>query len=126
MSSRAFRLAVEAKDIDGVMALFAPDAVLHSPVTFKPFEGVDAIRVLFGVLMEVFEDFTYVGEMAGDGVESLLFTTRVGARDVEGIDILRCNDAGQIIDFTVMVRPMSAVHALAEQVGSRLLGNAPA
>lgn len=124
MSGSAFRAAVEAKDLDGMMALFAPDAVLHSPVTFKPFEGVDAIRMLFGVLIEVFQDFTYIGQMAGEGVESLLFTTRVGTRDVEGIDIIRTDDAGRIVDFTVMVRPMSAVHALAEQVGARLLGSA--
>ncbi len=118
---RAFRVAVEARDLDGMVAQLGPDAVLHSPVTFKPFERREAIAVLFGALLEVFEDFTYTDEMGGEGVESLLFRARIGDRQVEGIDIIRVGRDGLIEDFTVMVRPMSGVQALAEAVGARLL-----
>lgn len=120
MDRTHFRRAVEARDLDGMMACLAPEVRLFSPVSFKPFEGSDAVRQLFGILLQVFEDFTYVDELSGDGVEALLFTARIGDRTVEGIDILRFGEDGLVETFTVMVRPMSALAALAEAVGSRL------
>jgi hypothetical protein len=120
-AAKRFRIAVEARDLEGMVALLAPDAVLHSPVTYKPFEGREAIAILLGVLLEVFEDFTYTDEMDGEGLESLLFRAHIGDRHVEGIDIIRTGREGLIEDFTVMVRPMSGVQALAEAVGARLL-----
>ena len=122
MKSSSFREAIEARDLDRMVAALSPEAVLHSPVTFRPFEGRASIKGLFAALLEVFEDFTYTDELEGPGVESLIFRARIGDRLVEGIDILRFDDAGLIEDFTVMVRPMSAVHALAEAVGARLAG----
>jgi len=120
-AAKAFRDAVEDRDLDRMVAQLAPDAVLHSPVTFKPFEGRDAIALLLSALLEVFEDFTYIDEMDGEGVASLLFRARIGDRKIEGIDIIRAGQDGLIDDFTVMVRPMSGVQALAEAVGARLL-----
>ena len=120
MSDReAFRKAVESRDLDEMMAPFAEDAVLHSPITFKPFEGRAAIRILLGILLEVFQDFRYTDELtAEDGTKALIFRTRVGERDVEGLDLIRFDDAGRIVDFTVMVRPRSAVEALLKEVSS--------
>ena len=53
----AFRRAVEAHSLDAIAAAFREDAVLHSPITFHPFEGKPAIRLLLGILLEVFQDF---------------------------------------------------------------------
>ncbi len=117
----AFRGAVEAHDLDAMVAAFAPDALLHSPVSFKPFEGRPAIAALLGILLDVFEDFRYTDQLdAADGTRGLVFRARVGSRDVEGIDLLRFDDAGLIRDLTVMVRPRSAVEALLAAVGGRL------
>ena len=116
-----FRRAVESGDHAGMVAALAADAVLHSPVTFKPFEGRDAISQLFAALLETFQDFRYTDELtAPDGTEALVFRTRVGDREVEGVDLLRYGDDGLINDFTVMVRPLSAAIALAEAIGPRL------
>jgi hypothetical protein len=120
MASHPFRQAVEARDAEAMVDALAPDVVLHSPVTFKPFEGRDAVRVLLTVLLEVFEDFRYTDELAGDGAHGLIFKARVGDRDVEGIDLLRDDADGKVVDFTVMVRPLSAVLALRDAVGKRL------
>ena len=121
MSSDVFRKAVEASDLEAAVACFSPDAVLHSPVTFKPFEGRDAIAVLFAILFKTFEDFRYVGEFqASDGSAVLHFRTRVGDRDVEGIDMIKTGADGLIEDFTVMVRPLSAVTALRDAIGAQL------
>src|SRR5512145_2021520 len=116
-----FRRGVESKDVAVMMEAFADGAVLHSPITFKPFEGREAIARLLGILMQVFQDFRYTDELtAEDGTKALIFRTRVGDRDVEGLDLIRFDEAGLIRDFTVMVRPRSAVEALLREVSSRL------
>jgi hypothetical protein len=116
-----FRRGVESKDVGVMMEAFADGAVLHSPITFRPFEGKEAIARLLGILMQVFQDFRYTDELtAEDGTKALIFRTRVGDRDVEGLDLIRFDETGLIRDFTVMVRPRSAVEALLREVSSRL------
>jgi len=116
-----FRRGVESRDVRVMMEAFADGAVLHSPITFRPFEGKEAIARLLGILMQVFQDFRYTDELtAEDGTKALIFRTRVGDRDVEGLDLIRFDESGLIRDFTVMVRPRSAVEALLREVSSRL------
>jgi limonene-1,2-epoxide hydrolase len=116
-----FRKAIEAGDIDAAVETLAPNVVLHSPVTFKPFEGREAVHALFTILFRTFEDFRYVGEYrAGDGSEVLHFRTRIGDREIEGIDMLHYAPDGLVDDFTVFVRPLSAVTALRDAIGAQL------
>jgi len=117
-----FRAAVEARDIDAMVACLSEDVRLNSPIAFKPFEGREAVRALFDILINhAFEDFRYTDELHGDGVHTLIFRARIGDRDVEGIDILRPGPDGLVSDFTVMVRPMSGLQALLKAVGARLV-----
>jgi SnoaL-like domain len=120
MGHEAFRAAVEAEDLGAMVDALAPDVVFHSPITFKPFEGREAVSTLLGVVMRTFEDFRYTDELDSDGVKALVFEARVGDKQVQGLDLLRFDDQGQIADFTVMVRPLSAAMALAEAVGKGL------
>jgi SnoaL-like domain len=115
-----FRAAIERRDLDGMVAALADDVVLHSPVSFKPFEGKEAVARLFEILLRTFEDFRYTDELAGEEVHALIFRARVGDRDVEGLDLVRPGPDGRIVDFTVMVRPLTGVVALAEAVGAQL------
>ena len=120
MSHEAFRTAVEAGDLDGMVDALAEDVVFHSPITFKPFEGRESVAMLLGVVFRTFEDFRYTDELDGDEVKALVFRAKVGDKQVEGLDLLRFDAAGKIADFTVMVRPLSAAMALAEAVGKGL------
>jgi hypothetical protein len=43
-------------------------------------------------------------------------------RSLKGIDMIRFNEAGKIVEFEVMVRPATGLQALAEAMSSRLLG----
>jgi hypothetical protein len=120
-----FRRAVEAHDLEHMLRAFREDAVLHSPVTFTPFEGREAIGRLLGILLRVFEDFRYTDELtAADGTKALVFRAHVGDRQLEGVDLLRFDDAGLVRDLTVFIRPRSAIEALLREVGSRLAGEA--
>jgi len=119
---KAVEKAVETRRLDDILDAFAEDAVLHSPVQFKPFEGRAAITQLLSILAEVFEDFRYTDQLESpEGVLGLIFRARIRNREVEGLDLLRFNDAGLIQDLTVMVRPRSAIEALLAEVGPRLL-----
>jgi SnoaL-like domain len=115
-----FRTAVQARDADGMAAVFTDDAVLNSPVSFKPFAGREAITVVFRALLETFEDFRYVDEFPEDGRAALIFAARVGDRELQGLDWFRFADDGRIAELTVMVRPLSGVIALAEAMGPKL------
>jgi hypothetical protein len=120
MRSDAFRAAAEAKDFSAADDVFADDVVFRSPVVFKPYEGREALKVLLGAVVRVFEDFRYVDQVEGPDSAVLMFATRVGDRELQGVDILRFDDAGKIAEMIVMVRPMSGVHALAEAMKRQL------
>lgn len=116
-----FRAAVEARDMDAGLALFADDATLDSPVAFKPFLGIEQVSVVLRAVFETFEDFHYTDELEGpDGTHALIFEARVGDKSVQGLDLLRTADSGEIKNLTVMIRPMSGVIALAEAMAPKV------
>ncbi|ARE75957.1 nuclear transport factor 2 family protein [Streptomyces sp. NPDC059558] len=125
-SAERFRAAVEKRDLSALEDLFTEDVRFYSPVKFTPFEGRPMVLGLFGVLLRVFEDFHYVGRFEGaaetstDGAQApaevLLFRATVDGREIHGIDLLHFDESGRIKEFTVMVRPQSAVQALGQAV----------
>lgn len=120
MRSDAFRAAAEAKDFNAAQDLFADDVQFRSPVVYKPYEGRDALMVLLGAVVQVFEDFRYVEQVESGDAAVLMFEARVGEREVQGVDILRYDGEGRIREMVVMVRPMSGVNALAEAMQRQL------
>jgi len=120
MSAAArFRQAVERKDIAAAEELLAPDIVFHSPVTFHPFIGRDTVARLLAEVEQVFSDFRYTDELEADGAHGLIFRARVAGKEIEGIDLLRIDADGLISDFTVMLRPLSALVPFAQAMGER-------
>lgn len=116
-----FRKAVEAGDHTAVEALLAEDVVFTSPVAFAPYPGKPITAAILRGVARVFEDFRYVREIASaDGRDlALVFTARVGDKQINGCDFLHLNDEGLIDDFVVMVRPLSAAKALSEAMGAQ-------
>jgi SnoaL-like domain len=113
------RAALEGGDIEAAGELLADDVVFHSPVTFHPFIGRETVTRLLGEVVQVFEDFRYVDELSNGPLHGLIFRARVGDREIEGLDLLRLNDEGFVADFTVMLRPMSALVPFAQQMAER-------
>ncbi len=125
MRSDAFRAAAEAKDFVAAEDLFAEDVTFRSPVVYKPYEGRDQIKLLLGAVVQVFEDFRYLEQVETGDAAVLMFEARVGDKQLQGVDILKFNDDGRIAEMTVMVRPMSGMHALAEAMQKMLEAAGP-
>jgi hypothetical protein len=124
---------VEKGELAALEDLFTDDIRFYSPVKFTPFEGKPLVLGLLGVLLRTFEDFHYIGHFEGtaetstDGQEApsaiLLFRAAVHGKQIHGIDILQLDDTGRIKEFTVMVRPQSAVQALGQAVLAGLVAD---
>jgi hypothetical protein len=115
-----FREVVEAKDLAALEAILSEDVVLHSPVTFAPFEGRAVVGHVLRTVAQVFQDFRYVAELESGELTTLVFKARVGEREVDGIDLVRTRDDGLIDDITVFIRPLSGLNALRDEMGRRL------
>ena len=121
MRADAFRAAAEQMDLDATMATMSASVVLHSPVVPAPFQGRDAVRKVFAVLYELFEELEFVETYTSDeGGEILEFRWRIGHHEAEGVDVLHFDDAGLIDDYRVMVRPLPALQAMSEKVFGRV------
>ncbi|GAC58697.1 hypothetical protein GOHSU_46_00180 [Gordonia hirsuta DSM 44140 = NBRC 16056] len=116
-----FREAIDARDLDAVEAMLADDVVFHSPVAFKPYPGKAITLAILRAVVEVFEDFHYVREIhdGGGSDHAYVFQAKVDGLELTGCDFLGYNQAGQIDDFMVMVRPLKAAQALAARMGER-------
>lgn len=100
-------------------ALLAEDVVFHSPVAHKPYPGKPITAAILRAVMDVFQDFAYVREIESGNNHALIFEATVNGLSITGCDFLVFNDEGKIVDFMVMVRPLSAAQALAEEMGKR-------
>jgi hypothetical protein len=117
----AFRAAVEQRDMEAATALLAADVAFHSPATFHPFVGRETVRGLLEIVADTFEDFRYTDELTGeDGTHALIFRAAIDGREIEGIDVLRCDAEGLIEDFTVMLRPLSGLLPFSQAMGEKL------
>jgi hypothetical protein len=117
-----FRAAVEARDWEAAIALLAEDVVFRSPIVFQPYEGREAVGMILRAVSQVFEDFRYAHEIGAEGASdhALVFEARVGDRQLEGCDFIHTDDSGSIDSLTVMVRPLTGAHALAEAMQEKL------
>lgn len=113
---------VAAKDLRPLPALLHPQALFRSPMAHTPYPGAQAVNLILNTVLEVFEDFAYHRELASaDGLSVVLeFSARVGERQLKGIDMIRFDEAGKIVEFEVMIRPLSGLQALGEQMAQRL------
>jgi len=103
--------------------LLADDVVFHSPVVHTPQRGRAITLLYLRGAMEVLGSpaFRYEREIRGDRDALLEFVTEVDGISINGVDLIRWDDAGRIVDFKVMVRPLKAIHVLHQKMGELLV-----
>jgi hypothetical protein len=109
------------RDLPAVVATFAPDVELHSPILGRaPFEGRRAVGDLLGAVMTSFDDYTHTVETGSGDVQVLAYHARVRGREIDVVDLFRMNEAGLVTDITVHIRPMAGLASVAAALGPRL------
>ena len=114
--------AVHAMDKDAMKATMAEDITFWSPVSFKPYEGKEMVgTIITEGPFTIFEDFAYVHRLedSEQRVATLIFRTAINGRRADGLDLIHFDADGLVDELTVMLRPMSAVTAMAEAMGKR-------
>jgi hypothetical protein len=115
-----FGLAIEAGDEDAAIATLADDIEFSSPAVYKPYRGKGQVEGILRLVATVFENFRYTNEWRDGRTTILFFEANVGDRELQGVDILEENEAGEIERFTVMIRPLSGLQAVAGTIAARL------
>ncbi|OTG76517.1 hypothetical protein B9T26_01515 [Acinetobacter sp. ANC 4169] len=118
---------LQTGDMSILNELLAEDVVFRSPVAYNPYPGKQVVFFILSNVIQIFENFTYHREFyTEDGLNVVLeFSANVGEKKLKGIDMIRFNEQGQIIDFEVMLRPKSGLEALAAQMGQRMAAFMP-
>ncbi len=118
---------VRERNARGIDALLADEVVFHSPVVHRPQVGRALTRMYLAAAMQVLANpsFRYVREVIGSHDAVLEFEVDVDGIVVNGVDMLRWNDAGLIIDFKVMVRPLKAINLLQQKMAELLAAAQP-
>jgi hypothetical protein len=121
----------------GLDELLADDVVFYSPVVFTPGRGVEITKLYLqaasatigGESQQSAEadpgearntKFRYVKQVLGGNQAFLEFETEMSGKYVNGVDILTCDDAGKIVEFKVMIRPLQAITHIHAQMAKML------
>ena len=121
MPKLPMRVAVENRDVAALAEAFAPDAVLHSPITSKlTFTGRDQIVAVFQVILEEFEGITYTDEVRQGDVAFLVTRATVGGEEIEILDYMRLDAEDRIRELTVFFRPLPATAVALRRIGAGL------
>ncbi len=117
---------------EGLRALLADDVVFYSPIVYTPQRGAElTARYLAAATRALPGDgatgpgtgggsFRYTKTVAAGDTAVLEFETTIGGTYVNGVDIIRCDADGRIVEFRVMVRPLQAVHLVHRQMAEAL------
>ncbi len=118
----AWHHVVQSRDMTALARLLADDVVFHSPVVHTPQRGKAITLQYLAGAMQVLNtpQFRYEREIVGASDAMLEFSTEIDGIVVNGIDLIRWDAAGRIIDFKVMVRPLKAINLLHQQMGAML------
>ncbi|HKH48648.1 MAG TPA: nuclear transport factor 2 family protein [Thermoanaerobaculia bacterium] len=120
----AWHQIVQSRNLKGLDALLSDSVVFHSPVAHTPQRGETVTAQYLAGALQVFgnESFRYVREVMSERDAVLEFQVEIDGINVNGVDLITWDDAGQIVDFKVMVRPLKAVDLIHQKMAALLQG----
>lgn len=117
-----FRRAVESADATAVLSFFADDVEFKPCATTGSFKGLDTISAFVPILLKTWQNLRYQDELSSGDSVALVFTAGVDDVPVEGVDLLRFDDNGKIVEFAALVRPLNGLQALAQAMQRAIPG----
>jgi hypothetical protein len=115
-------------ELDG---LLADDVVFYSPIVHTPQRGKDITTTYVRAAAEALLGdggegaFRFTKQLLAGDVAALEFETTVQGKYVNGVDIIRCDEEGRIVELRVMIRPLQAVSAVHESMRAMLASMEP-
>lgn len=111
--------------------LLHDDVVFYSPVVFTPQRGKAITTLYLTAAATAFvgrtgdddawsSPFRYTKQVIAGDTAVLEFETSMDGKYVNGVDIIRIDDAGRIVEFRVMIRPLQAVNTVHRMMGAAL------
>src|SRR5258706_5590084 len=108
-------------DRDLLASLLSEHIVFRSPFVQSPIPGRAATLLVLTTVVQIFENFRYHRAfVAGPHDVALEFAANIGKWQLKGIDLIRFNESGEMVEFEVMIRPIKALAALGEAMGNRI------
>jgi hypothetical protein len=116
---------VEGRNADGLDLLLSDKVVFYSPVVHTPQVGKAIAMQYLAAAFRLFgnESFRYVREIAGGRDAVLEFQVEIEGISVNGVDMLKWDEAGQIVELKVMLRPLKAVNLIHQKMAAMLQAN---
>jgi len=109
----ALRAAGERADASAVADLLAPDVVFHSPLTSRlRFEGKDEVAALHRDIFAVLENIDTSEPLTLGDTQAFTFRAQVRGSELEVMNLVRCNEVGQIAEITIFARPLPGLATL--------------
>jgi hypothetical protein len=104
-----------------VASLLSEHIVFRSPFVQSPIPGREATLLVLTTVVQIFENFRYHRTfIAGSHDAALEFSANIGKWQLKGIDLIKFNASGEMIEFEVMIRPIKALQALGDEMGNRI------
>jgi ketosteroid isomerase-like protein len=115
---------------DGLEQLLADDVVFHSPIVYTPQRGKAVTTMYLQAAAQTLsgqgdQAFRYTKQVLSGDVAVLEFETSLDGKYVNGVDIIRCDESGRIVEFRVMLRPLQAINAVHAAMGAMLASMHP-
>ena len=99
---------LQAPDDDGFEALVSEDVRFHSPVA--DYEGRAVVTHLFRLIAEVTHSVQPTREIVDGALMTSFISGLVQGEPVQGVVDERYDDDGLLVEATLMLRPLAALH----------------
>jgi len=113
---------VKDRNLARLDTLLDNEAVFVSPIVHTPQRGKKLAIMYLAAAFDVFLNptFRYVREIIGDSDAMLEFETEIDDVLVNGVDIIKWNESGRIVEFKVMIRPLKAIGLIHQRMSEVL------
>lgn len=113
---------VRTKNTKGLSSVLADEVVFYSPVVHTPQVGKTITLQYLSAAFHVFvnESFRYVRELTGPRDAVLEFQVEIDGINVNGVDMIKWDDQGKIVEFKVLVRPLKAINLIQQKMAAML------
>ena len=114
---------VRTRGAHDLKEILADDVVFYSPVVHTPQIGSAITFKYLIAAIHIFgnDSFSYVREVVAARDAVLEFETEIDGIIVNGVDMIKWNDDGKIVEFKVMIRPLKAINLIHQKMGEILL-----